>query len=547
MSHRARLTPLLLLLAILALVSMQPRMASAHASLIGTEPAEGAVLDVAPEQVTLSFTEPVEPIEDGYRLFDANGAIEMLEVEGAGSDVILSLPDELGDGSYAVAWRVVSADGHPISGVLLFSLGDADGAPITVPESADITPVMGIVQGIAYAGLLAAVGLLLFRLLITGDARVDRMPALVAAIITVAGHVLLIPLSNLRAEGWPLGDLFTVKAWNGGPDTAPVFVALIVGAAFIIAFVGSKARPSAWQAGGVIAGCLGALITLTMVGHTRTGEFSFVLSGIDVVHGLAGATWFGGLIGLARFLRREGQGDPVVSAHAVSRFSTLAGIVFALAAASGAYLSFQYLDSLDDLLETTYGRLLIAKIAVILIPFGLAAWNRLALVPAVEREPEASSAWRRLKTVVIAEVVLLTVVVGLTGFLVLQSPQGETAAEDSGISATPFEGSVSVDDMALTISITPGGQGENEMRVEVRDIAGEPVELYSDVVVEMSLPVEELGPITSTLAATDSSGEYGGPITVPIAGEWEVSIFLRANRFEQSVATVTVPFAGMGD
>jgi copper transport protein len=541
------LTPSLLLLAILALVSVQPRMASAHASLIGTDPAEGAVLDAAPERVTLSFTEPVDLIDAGYHLFDANGPVGMLEAEVTGSDVLLRLPGDMGNGSYVVSWRVISADGHPISGVLLFSVGEAGGAPIVVPESADITPVVSVVQGIAYAGLLAAVGLLLFRLVITGDARVDRMPALVAAIIAVIGHVLLIPLTTLRADGRPLGDIFTSGAWNGGTDSTTVIVALIVGVACIGAFAGTAARSTTRQFGGVIAGCIAALVTLPMVGHTRTGDFSVILSGIDIAHGLAAAIWFGGLIGLARFLRREGSTDPAMSARVVSRFSTLAGVVFALAAASGAYLSFQYLDSLDDLVNTTYGRLLIAKIAVLLIPFALAAWNRLALVPAVEREPEASSAWRRLRGVVIVEVALLLVVVGLTGFLVLQSPQGEPAAAESGVAATPFEGTTSVDDMTLAISITPGGQGDNEMRVEVQDSAGEAVELYGDIVVELTLPAEELGPITSTLAAADTPGAYAGTINVPIAGEWEVSIILRANRFEQSVSTVTVPFAGTGD
>ena len=45
--------------------------ASAHATLIRTDPAEGAVLDAVPDQILFTFSEGVHGLPDGVQVFDA--------------------------------------------------------------------------------------------------------------------------------------------------------------------------------------------------------------------------------------------------------------------------------------------------------------------------------------------------------------------------------------------------------------------------------------------------------------------------------------------
>jgi copper transport protein len=87
--------------------------ASAHATLVSTDPADGEVLPQTPDLVTLTFSEPVNLPADAAQLFDAQG--EQLEASASGEDrdVLIDVPDQLAAGTYVVTWRVVSAGGHP--------------------------------------------------------------------------------------------------------------------------------------------------------------------------------------------------------------------------------------------------------------------------------------------------------------------------------------------------------------------------------------------------------------------------------------------------
>lgn len=107
--------------------------ALAHAQLVSANPAAGEVLIESPERIELTFNEDLLDLADGTRVLvvDAGGvdhAAGPPVVEG--STVNASVAD-LRDGHYQARWRVISADGHPISGAVPFTVGDlAADAPI---------------------------------------------------------------------------------------------------------------------------------------------------------------------------------------------------------------------------------------------------------------------------------------------------------------------------------------------------------------------------------------------------------------------------------
>lgn len=128
---RTRLRTLLLAVALAGtsvLVTALP--AAAHDELLGSTPASGEALTDAPAEVTLTFSADVLTI--GAAVIVADGAdrdwVADAPVVRDGT-VTVSLDPQLPTGGYEIRWRVVSQDGHPISGIIPFTVGGAE--PLT--------------------------------------------------------------------------------------------------------------------------------------------------------------------------------------------------------------------------------------------------------------------------------------------------------------------------------------------------------------------------------------------------------------------------------
>ena len=100
--------------------------ALAHASLVRAEPADGAVLAQPPAVLKLIFNEPVSPLV--MRLIGPSGEVITPAVAAENSTVTLT-PPPLRQGTHVLSWRVVSADGHPVGGALVFSVGAPSAPP----------------------------------------------------------------------------------------------------------------------------------------------------------------------------------------------------------------------------------------------------------------------------------------------------------------------------------------------------------------------------------------------------------------------------------
>lgn len=134
------------LLAAASVLAVGAAPASAHDQLLASTPTDGAALDVSPTEVTLQYSDSVLTIGAIVLLVDQD---EQNWITGEpslnGSDVTARIDGTLPAGAYEVRWRVVSADGHPISGLIPFTVGDAtpaDRAPATsTPAPSAAAPV----------------------------------------------------------------------------------------------------------------------------------------------------------------------------------------------------------------------------------------------------------------------------------------------------------------------------------------------------------------------------------------------------------------------
>jgi methionine-rich copper-binding protein CopC len=129
MSVLRRIGAGLALAAIAVLATTAP--ASAHDQLVSSTPADGESLATAPEEIVMTFSGELIVLDESTA-----GAVVMV-VDASGRDwttgeidvqwdtVTVQLEAGMPSAGYQVRWQVVSADGHPISGVIPFTVGDA--------------------------------------------------------------------------------------------------------------------------------------------------------------------------------------------------------------------------------------------------------------------------------------------------------------------------------------------------------------------------------------------------------------------------------------
>jgi copper resistance protein C len=111
---------------VLLLVGLAPAV-SAHTELILSTPEDGAVLDAVPSEVTLTFSEPLIPDAVTISVQDTTGlVITVADPVIDGSDVTIAWPPGLQGSAFDVNYRVVSQDGHPVSGKISFTTPATD-------------------------------------------------------------------------------------------------------------------------------------------------------------------------------------------------------------------------------------------------------------------------------------------------------------------------------------------------------------------------------------------------------------------------------------
>lgn len=538
-----RLLVVLAAAAYAVLLSTSP--AQAHATLIGTDPEEGAVLDQAPETITFTFDEAVTLPPAGVTVYDAKGEEVTSEATASGTEMQVALAEasSLGDGTYVVAWRAVSADGHPISGSLTFAVGapslSVASPPSTEPSRATAV-IHGVLQFLQYAALLLVVGLVWFRGVIVGEHRVpDRAIArvqrvqILAGMVAVVALVALAPASGaLQSESGP-GAILTFDAWSPA-SVGKEWLSALVGIVGIAAALALRERPRLAAVAGLVAICSPAL-----VGHSRAVVPAWLVTATDVIHLVAGALWLGGLVGLALTLpliTRRGT----VAAEIVTRFSTLAAVSLAALAVSGVLMGWRILGSWDNLLNSTYGTLLMTKIALVVAVAVMAAGNRLLVLPRVRQaagHDDTVEAGSMLRRAVLMEAGVLVVVLGVTGFLVDQPPQAGAGSTGStaAVAQTNTQAAELGDDHRVYATLTPSGPGPNVLRLQIQDAAGEPVEAAAVPTAKLRSGDVDLGSLT---LKTVAAGTWEADVVLPKGGVWEATVGLRLGEFESPLGLV---------
>lgn len=583
-----------LVLALVVFLGTGAVPARAHAVVVRTEPADGAVLVAPPPQIRLWFSEPIALNLTTLDLVDANGrhipikglrgdaaALAVaVRSEGAGAaEVAIDLPSLL-PSVYRLSWRTLSnTDLHNTSGLIVFGVQrDTAGASASVAEALPSSLEIGL-RWLNLGALAGAFGALALALLgLPWASRRNEVPIAALEYVAIVRRRLLVlagwsgiagllaGLALLLAQALAVADADLARglatAWEImiGTRYGLAWIAregalgLLV--ACIMLYRQRITRPTARPFSSLYTRLFG-LLALAVAGaqaaqsHAAANDLAFVRLIVDTAHVLAASIWMGGLLALvlvvAPLLRADR--DAMALAWALLRsFGALAAGSLAVLVVSGLLLVGEQVASIDALLTTLYGWVLAAKLVLVggLALLGLLNAARLHgwvadMLGHLLRRP---AGWvpfgpTRLVGILRLELAGGVLVLGLVAVLSAAQPARGPAFEPAP-GAQTLSSSSRAGDLLVTLALKPNRPGQNFLTLGVFDTRRPAPAPIAQVRVQLEAQGSQAVP-PPVVATALGGGRYeisDGSISHP--GAWNVIVVVQ--RAGLPDATTTFPW-----
>ena len=540
---------------VLAIVALTAGPAAAHAVLLRSDPSPQTTVMVAPEAVRLRFSEPVEVTFGAVRIFDVDGKrVDEGKISTAAGGREVVVPASVTGGTYTVTWRIVSTDGHRITGGFQFYVGAPSTISAVAVESDSGTgPVVGWGYGAVrftwYAALMAVVGLVVMRRFVwTPSVRVANLTESEAAqrfrrrfnralqwswvLLVVAWLARLIfqaaSVSGLglieSARPGVLGDMLQTgfgRSWLAGLGCTLAAGVPVAGLTRRNGLFG--VRPPTWLAA-FIASAAGLALAAASMGHARTEGNPVLGVPSAAIHLLAVSIWVGGLgaqvLGASAWSAVPREERNGLVRQVVLRFSRLALGAVAVLVVTGTLNAVLDLAALSDLWSTPYGRVLSTKIALLAVALIFGAWHLLVAprrLAAADPVGAASRSFRRSAT---AELMVLAAVVAFASALVALVPGRSLALQARG----PVNQDQRVGAYTVQLFIDPSAPGANELHITFIDDKG--------------LGAAEMTAVTTTITA-DRPDAAPAPLPMRLiaAGHFVANLDIAAGAHRLGVTT----------
>ncbi len=526
--------------------------ADAHAALIRTSPTQGAVVQQAPREVVITFSEVVAPVREKIKVIGPDGRrVDRGTPTVRGDDLHIPLRSGGQQGTYVVGYRVISADGHPVGAAFTYSVG----APSRNTATADVNSGartdavvaagVSVANFLGYAGLILSVGPALVLLLLWphrlargGAIRLAYGGLALLAVATVLQLYLEVPYSvGTGLFGISGGDLGSELADRYGIAHL-VRLGVIAAAALLLrpVLAGGGSR---WQRGAAVVLGAAAVTTFPIAGHPGTSVAPALTVIADAVHLGGVAIWVGGLVALVAFLLRRADPDELGAILPV--WSDWAAASVAALVLAGTAQALVQIGSVDALLHTAYGKLVLVKVGLLAVVLVVAAFSRRLVRRGVhddEGVPDRTVG-ARLRRTVLAEVVGAVVIIGVASVLVQTTPARTQAAVTGSTGQSGLVSATLTSDLyQLQFDIEPAQTGPNDIHLYAYTPQGAPLKVV-EWKVRAGLPAQGIEPIAAVLTPVTDSHEIG-QITLPVPGQWTFSFTLRTTEIDEATVTTTV-------
>ncbi len=617
------------------LLFLFPGVSEAHAILLRSDPAKGAILNTAPTVVRMWFTESLNPTYSTARVL--NGTQKRVDQNNAHvssndqTEMDVNLPPNLPPAVYVVIWRTQSAnDGHVLTGSFIFTVANPDGSTQKLTGALPGQNQLGGSNGSATGqldgptlftlimvtlvdiGAIFWVGAQLWRafvlqlmpsqdteqqtILQRTEQRFDRIFSLPTLLLIFCANIGVLIGQALSLTNGQLAQAFSPSILLGLISSGQfgkywimrqivVLVAMLVTAYMLLAKRQTKIFAEIFSWLNLLLG-LALLIALTLSGHAAAVSGNIVVIAVlsDWLHLLAAALWIGGMMYIATsylpILMRVPAQERIRSLLSVlPRYSPLAIAGVILMSVTGPFNATTRMDSVVQLLSTTYGRVLLVKVLLVGGLLLTSAYHVIVLRPKLSKDYKKHRAYAetgvatsrgggvatlpkqevdtvlrsierqgsRLISTLRWEPLLGVAVLLCTGLLTVFSgtlvPAATTPVQQpvQAVPTTPsnpFTTTVKTTDkqFTLTFNVTPNHFGNNEFTVSVLNSKGQPdasvgVSLY-DTMLDMDMGTRHLN-----LQPT-GQGHFKGSDQLDMSGHWGVRIDVRTQSGGTSHATV---------
>lgn len=520
----------LVVLGILLLAAV-PTGVRAHATLLSSAPASGAILDQSPGRVVLSFNEPTGLL--AARLITPDGTVhDLTEFSASGTTLTIIVPDNLPQGTSVLSWRAASEDGHPIAGTVLFSVGAAGGAATELAaEDPLVAPLLWLARAMMFIGVIIGAGAGGYRMIDLALPRAAGLAATWLMALGFAGAGWSFFLHGLTLLGLPLSAVLRPEPWVSGLFSTYGATVIVLFSALLLGYIAVHAPFRRIALAAAILGFFAIGLATTLSGHASTAEPQWLMRTAIFVHVVCIAWWVGCLVPLSLVLARA---DDRAAAPLI-RFSRWIPYVIAPLVVSGITLAIVQMGWPGPAWLTPYGYVLAGKLFLLLLLFSAASYNRWVLTaPAIRGETRAL---RDMRRTIVSEVVLVVAILALVAGWRF-TPPPRAFVEPPPATETAIE--LAQGDVVATLTLAVPEAGPVSGTLALMSAAGEPI-LPRAIALGFSLPAAGVEEIQAQLAPAGDGLWNISAATLPLAGEWQVEVEVRISDFELARLRGTVP------
>ena len=534
--------------------------AAAHPFTMETGPDSSSNVPVGITEVYVIYSESVELDFSSLKIFDNNGnQIDNRDTQYYNDDasLVVSTPP-LQEGIYTVQGKVLSkVDGHLVPDAFVFAVGNITLSPShTDSQTKDV--IFLPEAGARFPGLVGqtiVLGSVIASLLIWGtqnkqliSSNIERLNHTyhkrfmsitgIGLILVLASNIIMMAVQALRLESSVIDVIQTTfgSTWM----TRMAVTIMLLGVWFWMDRQKQLTRTNQIP---MLAISLILIATTTMMGHGAATEQSSAIV-LDYIHNLVAAIWIGGLAFftfalLPAFSGLDEAKRERMSLVMIPRFSIAFVIAVGIVIITGPTLMWLLESNVDIIAESTYGKLIMVKIAIAAIMVGLGGILQFRIQKSAERAINSGSLsiHRKLKGMLKVDVALGVVLLGVVALLANGTlPAGEIQQADAQATAHKLGITEFSENMEFDITIEPFDRGNNYIHIHTSGIDGVPISDLDGIKVKVSNPQKNITPIEIPIEKSENNTEFRGEVTFGFSGEWHMEI--EAERTENANETV---------
>ena len=530
-------------------------LASAHPFLLDSEPGQGQNAPAGTTQIITNYSEAVEIGFSELRVYDANGnQVDNKDTayNGGETSLIVTTPP-LEDGVYTITSKVLSKiDGHLVQAAIVFGVGDVkiDSSLLEKQENSETTFIPesiarfpGLVgQTIVLGGVIVSITIwssqqTRFREVfadINEQFKIKFSKIIgIGVIATFASNFIMLGVQTWRLETSPLDVIGTTfgTTWL----IRMIITIIIIGLWF---WMEKKNEITIKGQIPLLIASLILIATTTMMGHGASTELEAPWI-LDYSHNLLSSIWIGGVIffafvALPTVTKTENSIKEKITLSLIPRFSGLFIIAIGILIITGPTLLWFLDDNVASLTDSTYGKLILIKIAIAAAMIGFGGMYQIKFLKNMN-DLEKLNISRKISKPLKFEAGLGIALLAVVALLVNSSlPAGEIQSADAIQGTFGYESVLFSENAKFDVKVLPAGIGSNTISVIVTSYDNKPLADISGLKVKVSNPQKNISPIEAEVTENmqDSVTRYSADATFGFAGNWQIE--LEAQRAENS-------------